>query len=237
MLTNVTLGQITPQIDGTPMTKEVKLRRVIGEYSHFEKPLRGWEDALLLRAFATSHGIGMEAFIYLQPTIRFYDGPSSDAQKRYPPTWLMMVGYVEVPTPWWVDAAMLFLRFLSIVLVDALLSVVELVVPLATSQVDKWIEGVHTAFTQSDPDNIAGNARNSLEGAFADVGLPASATFISMTPGRHGHGVRGGRRLPPAAAERDLVRRRHLTHRLLGVPPQADRHLGTPRSEGRQAQA
>jgi hypothetical protein len=85
VLTSVTLGQITRQIDGTPMTKQVKLRRVIAEYSHFEKPLRGWEAALLLRAFATSQGAGLEAFVYLQPTIRFYDGPSSDAQERSRP--------------------------------------------------------------------------------------------------------------------------------------------------------
>ncbi|HEU5266668.1 MAG TPA: hypothetical protein VFU35_08200 [Jatrophihabitans sp.] len=182
VLTNVTLNQVTPQVDGTPLTKESKLRRVICEFSHFEKPLRGWEDALLLRSFAVSHGIGLEAFAYLQPTVRLYEGPSSDAQKAYPPTWRLMVGYVEVPTPLWLDAAVVFLRFLSIIVVDALLSLAELVVPAAASTVDKWIEDVHDAFVKGDPENIANTAQKGLAGAVADVGFPADASFISMTP-------------------------------------------------------
>ena len=205
VLTNVTLNQVTPQIDGTPMTKESKLRRVVLQYSHFEKPLRGWEDALLLRALATSHGIALEAFAYLQPTIRLYEGWSSDEQKANPPRWLMMVGYVEVPTPLWMDAAVLFLRFVSIVLVDALLSVIELVVPMAQSQVDGWIEKVHAAFVKSDPDNIANTAQKGLEGAVVDMGLPADATFISMTPDGIDIGFGVGGDVPTALPKEPMV--------------------------------
>ena len=197
VLTSITLNQITPQIDGTPMTKQVKLRRVVCEYAHFHKPLRGWEDALLLRAFAVSHGAGVEAFAYLQPTIRLYTGWSSDAQKAYPPTWLLMVGDVEVPMPFWMEVAITFLQMLSVVLCTVFIEVLAVIALFAGLSVDEIIDKINEVFDEVDPVNIANQAKQGLAGVGADIGLPATASFISMTPDGIDVGFGVGGDVPP----------------------------------------
>ena len=105
-LAAVVARQISPQIAGTPISKDVRLERIDLSYARFEKPLRGNEDGLRLGFRVSARGVGVDGCFYIQPYVRTFDGPTSFIGAD---SWHLFVAKAEVDLPWWVNVGVVVL--------------------------------------------------------------------------------------------------------------------------------
>lgn len=179
VLSQIVANQMSPQIAGTPVSKEAVLNWIQAGYSRFEKPLRGWEDGLHLHINATAKGIDADIHVYLQPFLRTYEGPTNFLRDD---SWAFFVGRVDIEIPWWAE--------LAIGIAEVLMLMVSVVVmlPLLILQSKglfpmwlKFMDDTYNTFSSADPANIAAAQRLTLQGAAYGTDIPA-AQYISVGP-------------------------------------------------------
>lgn len=176
------VNQMSTQVKGTPIRQDATLEGVRCEFSRFDKPLRGWEDGLRLIVTVQTRGVPVQVVADLQLMLQLYEGPSSEAQKRYPPAWRLLVAEVEIPLPFWAEAALLITRLLSVVIAAMVLPFIMVVNLRIAELVLKDVFGPITeGLNVADPQNIANGARAGLQGAVMDAGLPEGASFMTVT--------------------------------------------------------
>jgi len=178
VVTQVVERQVSPQVRGTPVAKQVVLQSVAANYSVFNKPLRGPEDGLALSFMAASMGVDASGVAYIQPFLRTYDGPTNFIQDD---TWHFSVGDVEIGIPIWAELLIGIAQVLTLIggLVGVFVAAMNIrgLLPFF----DDLITSINDAFAKADPGNIGSNVQGKLQsGAFGGA-LPPP--WIQPMPG------------------------------------------------------
>lgn len=205
VLSHILEHQVSPQIAGTPVSKQAVLNWIRAGYSWFEKPLRGHEHGLEIRIGATAKGVDADINVYLQPFIRTFDGPTNFI--RPDQGWLIYVARVDIDLPWWADLAIGMAQVLSVA------ALLVLVFPAMLNQLilgvqagllpmkvfEDLLTSINDKFAKSDPSNIAAAQQLTLQKGVYDARIPL-VRYLSISPGGidigRGTGTEGGFALP-----------------------------------------